>query len=371
MKLLRNLLWLGLAAPLLCGQAHAITIYFAGSEDTAYTPIGSPFGGDTTAAARRSAFARAGVGISSTSAADPIAIRYQTPTFTSASNIWVHAQIYAPAITSTSGNQVLILRSPDGVSRIVLRQSGTAGTFKISTRTAAGTFTDLATASGAISAATLTVLDLNVNYTCSGAGGVTMYLAGVQVINFTGNPCTDAATQLNQLEFSAINSNSNTNNGCNNNSSCWSEVIVADSDTRGMALWTLQPVAAGNTQSWTPSTVANVNPTAINDTNFVTTGTNNALSEWTTPTATPAGTWGVLAVVQEARVVRGTTGPQNFDFLVRTKDGTDHTGGFSSTVSTSFGNFSDFIWATNPQTTTAWVTTDIATGFNLGIKSLP
>jgi hypothetical protein len=196
-----------------------------------------------------------------------------------------------------------------------------------------------------------------------------MYLAGTQVINFSGNPCTDAATQLNQVEFASANGGAG-GTVSNGGGTGWSEIIIADQDTRGMGLWTLNPTAAGNTQSWTPNTVANVNKATINDTTNVSTGSNNALSEWTTPTSPPAGTWNVLAVVQEARVLRGTTGPQNFEWLLRTTDGTDHVTG-SVNPSTSFGNFSNQIWATNPFTTSAWAITDIAAGFNLGIESLP
>jgi hypothetical protein len=203
-----------------------------------------------------------------------------------------------------------------------------------------------------------------------------MWFAGTQVINYTGaSICTDAATQLNQVDFASFNNGTNNNGGCNSGSgygaTCWSEIIIADSDTRGMGLWTLAPQAAGNTQSWTPNTVSDVNPVTINDTNFVSTGSNNALSEWTTPTSPPSGTWNVLAIVQEARVLASTSGPSTAEWLMRTKDGSDHTTGSFTPPVASFANFNNQIWATNPHTSAAFVIGDITTGFNLGIESTP
>ena len=180
------------------------------------------------------------------------------------------------------------------------------------------------------------------------------------MINYTGASIrTDAATQLTQLDLSQIGITQF--NG-------WSEVIVADTDTRGMALWTLAPVAAGSTQSWTPNTVANINETAINDATLISTATNNAFSEWTTPVTPPSGSWTVNAIVQEARVQRAGTGPQNFDWLVRT-GGADYAAGTTQAPTTSFANF-QYQWATNPSTLAPWSISNIAAGFNLGIKSL-
>ena len=132
-----------------------------------------------------------------------------------------------------------------------------------------------------------------------------------------------------------------------------------------MAIQTLPPVAAGNTQSWLPNTVADVNPTTINDTNFVATISANALSEWTVATTLPPGSWTIAAVVQEARVSVGLTGPQHFEWLVRTVDGSDNVTG-SVAPTTSFANYSN-IWPTNPHTTAAWAAGGL---INAGIESL-
>jgi hypothetical protein len=354
-----------------------MTILFAGGEDTGFSPIigasgganvdsGANYAGQTA----RAAFCRCVLAVfNATSITDPPPARWQMPIFTAGNLVWLHAQLSVgvggagPSFANTANAQALLFRSPDGVSRIALRATGTAGQLKISTRNATGTFVDLATASANLSTpAASTQLDLRIDY--SATGGVQMWYNGAQVVNYVGDPRTDAATQLNQIELAAIN-----NLGSANAGTGWSEVIVADQDTRSMALWTLPPSAAGNTQAWTPNTLANINKAAISDTTFISTSVNNALSEWTTPTTPPSGPWNVLAIVQNARVQVSTTGPQHFDWLARTA-AIDYVANAPQAPPLAFANF-QHMWPLNPNTGLAWQITDItAAGFNLGIESL-
>jgi hypothetical protein len=353
------------------------TILFAGGEDTSgFTVIGSNSGMNSPGG-YLSAHARVAAWMSnSTSTSDPPANRIQTPTFTSTSNLWVHGQVASwVANTGTNNEEAVIIRSPDGVARILVLQTGTAGTLKVSTRNAAGTITDLATSTATFSSTTTnpTAFDLYINYTCSSAGGVQLYIGGTLGINYSGNPCTDSATSLDQVDFASVNNETGTsagNCGGGNGGTCWSEIIIADGNTLGDVLQTLAPQAAGNTQSWTPNTVGDINPTSINNSNFIATGSSNSLSQWTIPTLA-TGQFNVLAVVQEAEISVGTTGPQHFEWLLRTKDGTNNvTGSLGPTTVGAFQTFSNQIWATNPTTGVGWVPSDIATGFNLGIESL-
>jgi hypothetical protein len=354
---------IGTSAP-----ASATNILFASGEDSGFTSSNSLYTSiDTTSGLYRSSFAREALKTFYDNGS-----YYLSPAFTATSNLWFHAYVYYGSNYGEFANDIgLILYSPDGNARILLRQTGTQGQFKISTKTASGTVTDLATTSSNINPLTLHVMDLHVSYTCSSAGGVTLYEDGVQVINYSGNPCTDSATSLNQVALGVLGATNGSNTSCGNggDATCWSEIIVADGDTRGMALWTLAPQASGNTQSWTPNTVGDINPTSINDSNFIATTTTGALSEWTTPTSPPSGAWNVLAVAQDARVSAGYTGPQHFEWLARTKDGSDHVTGSVAPLDGSFSNYNG-VWATNPYTSSAWSITDIAAGFNLGIESL-
>src|ERR1035437_5064807 len=245
-----------------------------------------------------------------------------TPVWGPSSSFWVHGQFGASNNNGTNSNGILLaLADSGGVGRILVRGTGTAGQLKISTRNAAGTFVDLVTSvAGAFpAAANPLAMDLFVNYAVSGQA--TLYWNGA-VIADTGpavNVTTDSATALAQAFYGAVLSSGNRG--------YWSECAVRTTSTLGMAMKTLPPVAAGNTQSWLPNTVGNVNPTSINDANFVATTSVNALSEWTVATTLPTGSWAIAAVVQEARVSVGLTGPQHFEWLVRTVDGSDNVTG--------------------------------------------
>jgi hypothetical protein len=339
-----------------------MAILFAGFEDTSFTFVGGP-AVLTTTQPYRPAFSRSAIRVGNGgSTADPPANRLQTPAFTSVGTVWLHSQVYVGInggnAATTANVQAILLRSPDGLVRVMLRQTGTTGQLKLSTRNAAGTITDVATATGVI-----TQGQHAIDWQVAFATGSTVYWDGTAILTYSGDLRTDAATQLNQVDLCSLN-----NSNQNSNDIGWSEVIVADTDTRSMALWTLAPQAAGNTQSWTPNTVGNVNPVAINDASFISTAANNALSEWTGPTAPPPGVLNVLAVVQNARVQVQVTGPQHFDWLVRTA-ATDYLASAPQAPATAFGNF-QHIWPTNPNTSAAWQITDLtATGFNLGIES--
>lgn len=346
-----------------------MTILYAGGEDISFTLIGGANGNITN---YRSGFGRIGLMANANSGtADPPAARWVSPTFTATSTLWIHAAIYQALGSSTANQQGLIVRSPDGVSRVLVRQTATAGQLKVSSRNAAGTITDLGSPAstnlptGQGGASTLTLFDLFINYTS--AGGVTLYLNGIPVITYSGDPRTDSATQLNQVEFANLGLSAG---GVTATETSWSEIIMADQDTRSMALVTMAPQASGNTQAWTPNTLANINKTTASDSTFISTTTNNTLSQWTQPTTLPTGVWNVLAMVQNARVQASVTGPQHFDWSCRT-GGSDYLAG-TSQAPPSGGGFQNFqrIWATNPRTSAAWTTTDITGGLQFGIDSL-
>lgn len=374
--MLKRLLTLAFCAAFLGNTARA-AILFNGGEDTSFISVG----GASTAGSGNSTtydtnFARASVAAgNSTTVADPPAIRWQTPTFTANSHVWFHANFNAQSVTTTANEQAIIFRSPDGVSRIVFRQTGTNGQLKVSSRNAAGTITDLATFTGNYSLTTTTQLDIEVNYTCSGSGAINAWYANVQVLAFTGNPCTDSATQLNQVDFASVNNGSNGGVGCQSGgaSTCWSEVIVATSDTRSMRVVTLAPQSAGNTQAWTPNTLANINKISINDTTFIGDPTGNLLSQWKAPTTAPAGTWTVKTVSLEARLLKSVTGPTQFDWSWRISN-SDYLAGQSNALTSGFLNYR-LQQDTSPATSSAWTMAEIfntsTNQMNFGVKSLP
>jgi hypothetical protein len=368
---------IGLAAALtLPALPAAATILWFGGEDTSITYIGAAATSTNTSSAINTSFSRSTAAPAlgnGTSTADPPANRVQTPTFTACANpCWIHAVWGSSSITGTANEQGLLVRSPDGVARILLRQTGTSGQLKVSTRNAAGTITDLATASANLSASTPTAIDLEIVYVCSGSGGVALYEGGTQVVNYTGNPCTDSATSLDQVEFMGFNNFASGTN-CASGDNCWSEMIAANEDTRSMHVATCALQAAGNTQAWTPSTLANVNKATISDISFVSTPTNNLLSQWTCPTSAPTGTWGVKSFSIEARNLASTTGPQNFDWSLRVS-GADYLAGTTTGLTNAFANYRDQL-DVSPATSTTWGISEIyntsANQLGIGLKSLP
>jgi hypothetical protein len=263
-----------------------------------------------------------------------------------ASSFWFHARMTTfDSQPQTTLNNV-VLRLMDGsTGRLYLRGTGTAGILKISKRTGAGVFTDLVTMTTPMvfTGNHINAIDLYVNYFSSGT--VTLYVDGVVAATYSGDVTTNSATTLN---------------------------IVAAQPLIGSALWTLEPRAAGVTQTFTPNTLANINELIIADGTFINSVVNNNLSGWTTPTVyptdvLPAQVWAVCGVVQTTRA-RFVTSAQSFAYHVWT-NGTD-TGGGDVALTASFANYGPQIWSKNPVTLLPWETTEVAVaGFNLGVMN--
>jgi len=338
-----------------------MAILLATGEDSGFTGFPQIPTTSVSTTRFRPAFSRCALSTFGTNpaAADPPVQRLQLPPFTPSTIVYFHCIFWDSSTTAITNGQSIIFRSPDGVARIVVRSAGTSyGTQKVSSRNAAGSMTDLATFSISYGATSIYVLDMKIDYTPS--GGVQAWLNGTMGINYVGNPRTDAATQINQIEISNLGNNGQTN---------YSEIIIADQDTRGMALWTLPPTAAGNTQGWTPNTVGNINEIINNDGTFVSTTVNNTLSQWDVSAAAPAGAWSVMGFIEEARVQIGASGPQHMDWNVRT-GGLDYLAGATVPLNSSFNNY-QYQWPVNPSTGVAWAVTDFTDpAFNYGVQSL-
>jgi hypothetical protein len=199
------------------------------------------------------------------------------------------------------------------------------------------------------------------------SGSVTIYINGAQVFTFSGDTTTDGATTLSSVELAGIATGST--------NTTWSEIIVLDSDTRGCGLWLMNSNTSGTNSQWA-GTASTVNKNQINDTGFVTAASNNLIEDYKPSggggsggIALPAGSYTVLGVVESVRALVGTAGPQHlqagFNFA-----GTWQWGS-SFAPSTSFGNFSNIVWNTNPNTGAAWTIADItAATFNYSFQSV-
>ena len=370
MKLLRKFLLPALLlVGLLASPSHA-TILFAGQEDIDYTCVGVCTT-ETDGRTFRATYSRLSLQVNGTTA-DPPGARIQIPAFTGQTALWFHAQFCTgngndcgSPQQSTSNMQMIRFMNNLGNPALIVRGTGVAGQVKVSSRTSGGAFTDLVTCSSFLNnvANTPTQVDVFVNY--GAAGEVTLYNSGVQVCTFTGDTRNgDGATTITAIELASSASGAGAVGH-------WTETIVGTTDTRSKAVLRLTPNGNGNATQWSGTNICTViwPAVTVNDANFAQSATNNQLQQCTVTNTFPGGTWRVDAVVMSARVQRGATGPQNFQFLTRT-GGSDFT---SSDVAPglSFTNFQN-IQHTNPNTAAAWAVGDItAAGFNLGLKSTP
>jgi hypothetical protein len=338
------------------------TVSLAGGEDTSYASLIN-VATSTSGGTFRSAFARSAMQMNgeNTSAYPPVNFGVLRPFLSPLTSFWAHARLFNNGQAIGTGHVFAVLLDSSGLPRLYLAGTATTGQFTISTRTTAGVNTIIATSTaGAIpttASGAPVAIDWFVNYSTSGQAAV--YVNGVNVCD-TGagvNVTTNSVTTLNQLELACYSTST----------VWWSEVLVQDTSTLGCSVQTLPPVASGNTQSWTPNTVGNVNEVTINDLNFIAAASVNELSEWTVGATLPAGAWTIEAVVQEARVSVGSTGPQHFTWDVRTSAGTSHQTGSVAPNVGSFANFGPQVWPTNPDTGVAWTAGQLV---NAGIESL-
>lgn len=356
------------------GAGARAQLLYAGGEDVDFLCNGGgSCASSTTGGAYRTGWARTAYTALGTTL-DPATNRFATPTFSPNSTLWIHAQFclantLSPnsacgsggSTTTTANAQMLRILDSSGNPTLIVRGTGTSQQVKISSRTAAGVFTDLVTCSSAFNLA-LTQLDLYVNYGSSGE--VALYSNSVQVCDYTGNVTNgDGATTLNQVEFASP---------INGFYSAWSEVIIAGSDTRAMARFTANTVANGNTTGFSGTNVCSAIWSAIpfNDTSYGSSGSSNVSHECTINSSFPAGNYSVLGLVMSARTLVGSSGPLHFDFITRI-GGTDYTSSdFAPT--TSFSNIGNYIQTTNPATSNPWSVSDFqAAGFNVGEKTKP
>jgi hypothetical protein len=346
--------------------ASAALIY-AGGEDADIICASS--GSCTTANDTRyyrTAWARSAIQVS-TANTDPPSSRFATQPFAASTEIWAHGWVcisdYGNCTWLNNKNGLQLIRVMDdaGNPTLVVRGTGTSGTLKISSRTAAGAYTDLVTCPTAI-AAHLWQVDLHVNYGTSGE--VSLFRDGVQVCDYTGDVTNgDGATTLEQVEFSSIT---------DERAALWSEIIVATTDTRAMSRYSANTVGNGNTTGFSGTNVCSSiwNALAYNDANYGYSGSANVVHECTVSSSIPPGSYQVLGLVMNTRALVGTTGPQHFDFITRV-NGTDYASSDFAPLPT-FSNLGNYIQTTNPDTGLAWAVSDFAAaGFNVGLETKP
>ena len=353
------------AALLLAAGRTDAAILATCSEDVTGCIFQGAVGIDSTAGRFAAGYARFGIRPDNNTATTmPAPNRTEVNFSAPSSDFWASIYYYPNNISVAINVPFITFGDAGGIHRLGLRASAASSTtFKLAKRNAAGTITDLATATGSLCGiGALCKLDIHVVYAV--AGSVNVYNNNTLILTYSGDVTTDSTTALSI--FAASNFGNVTNGG-----TTLSEMIVADTDTRSMRMITCAPLAAGNTQSWT-GTVGNINANSYNDTVFNYTTANNALSQWTTGCTIPAsGTTSIVDVRSSARLAKGASGPQNARFNLRISGADYNPGSNISGLTTSFQNFTYDWGANSPATGTPWVPSEFGSGFNLGVLSQP
>jgi hypothetical protein len=279
---------------------------------------------------------------------------------TRAPSLWFASQCYTQFIGSN--NQTDILRLCDGaVPRI--RVEGppfpAGGVCTVYKQNAAGVATVLGTiGSEWVAAGAPHRIDLQLVYSTSGL--LNIYRDNVLIFTYSGDVTTDGATGLDGLQLGApsyLNSSFNM---------YWSEVIVSDSDTRGMGgLLTEPPVANGNTHNFDVGSpaAANVNKISINDGTYDGATVAGLIDQYTGPSI-PAGAWQVASFGVRARAEVGAFGGPSFAPGGRS-GGTDFWGS-PYPITTAWQNFPLQTWEIDPTTGAPWAALPV----NLGLKAI-
>lgn len=355
----------------------APVIYFAGGEDSDFSGTGN-VSVDTTSGHYRSAYARCGL------QADDGDSLWDTGNVMSVADAWFHARVwmtgknmnnlsfgsvveYAPIrIVDATGVARLIIYMPT----LVGSPTTTAARWRFAKVNAAGTVTAIGSVFNAIFTGSPDLpdaLDIQIiDYASGGAGEVNVWINKVLAYSTSAATlATDSNTTINGLYLCGLGEATSASGRA---SFSYSEVIISDSDTRGMTLDKLTPDADGNTDSFDEGGVSNINEITLDDATLNASGTAGQVQQYTID-ALPAGNYGVVSLVFSARSLAGSSGgPTKIDFGVRT--GAADYWGSDVVLPAAIDRVQD-MWAVNPATGNAFTIGELAAaGFNVGMKSV-
>ncbi len=324
------------------------TIYFAGGEDEAFYQVGGGLSSGNTFYFR-STYAR-GMLFSQASSA----CYWQNWQAFNVSTFWTSARLGATS-WAASGFRVVGWTDSAFVERLQIVGVGT-NTWKAQKIDGSGTVTQLGSNFTCVCSNLSGAPDkLDIFMVYAAAGTFTVYLNGVQVFTYSGDITTNSATALANIRLGSVTNGANVG---------WSEIILADTDTRSWSLQTLAPVANGNTHNFDIGSPAasNVNEFVLNDATIDGATTAGLIDQYTIP-AIAGGTYTITAIVVSARLQKGATGPTKMDLGVRS-GGVDY---WSSDISltTAWVGYQN-VWNTDPNTTATWASLPI----NIGLKSV-
>lgn len=318
-----------------------MSILWCGGEDTdfsagAFQPTGATAGGEF-----RPAFSRCCIP-PTTGTTNALSNPFHGGAITSC---WFSFQIYT-ATPSTSRKLFGLAKSGTNAQLLIIASAAS------STRVALAkwdgtTLTQLAAETGnSLTINTLMKFDVQlVNYGATAV--VNVFLNAVLLLTFSGDVTVLSNTSLDQVVIPGANGSF---------ISAFSEVIVADEDTRGFpGLMTLALTGAGTTDNWS-GLFSTINQVALSDTtpNFSNTA---AQDQQFNVTDLTSGTFVIKAVKITARAAKAA-GTATQIKLGYNSGGTVAFNGSNLAITTAYATYEQ-LDATNPITGVAWVQTDM------------
>jgi hypothetical protein len=165
-------------------------------------------------------------------------------------------------------------------------------------------------------------------------------------MTYTGNIAASGVSNLDQVWFYSSTSFN----------VYYSEIIVADEDTRSLALVTLAPNAAGTTQQWTGA-FTDVNETGVNDATYNVTNVTLQDQQYNLIDL-PAGSFVVKNVMVSARA-NTSAGSVATQVALGVRSGTTVSVGAAQTAGVTYATFTQFIGPNDPNTGAPWTTAAI------------
>lgn len=252
----------------------------------------------------RSAYARGRL----TTAGSTTQTNYAKLTFTPSSTVGVTGRFSQN--TSLTANTVILSLAAGGNVRLRLRISSTSNTSTLYLDKFDGTNSVVLGTSTLLigtGSANVNKIDVLVNYTAVG-GYVRVYVDQTEYINYSGDPTAGGSSSLDELRLSG---------GYTLGQGGWSEIIVANEDTRPLALKVLAPNGAGDVTEWTGA-YTDIDEAAASDADTASSAVAGQILT-TESTGMPAGGSGeaIRAVKIVASALRGAAGPQKIAIGVK------------------------------------------------------
>lgn len=291
-----------------------------------------------------------------------VAIAKLPATF-SGSEIWVHFNFYSQLSSITSYDDFLF-RIRNAAGDEIFEANATNGNVAVAKYTSAGASlgTTVLPSSTGLVAQSLQTIDIQIVISTT-VGAIRYYVDGVLRGEVTNVDTDDSGAGFN-YDVGFVDFYSPTGL-TGNNGAFFSEIIIADEDTRGMRVAYLNPDGAGANTAWTGDHT-DVDEEVLNDSDLITTTSTGQNESFTFSNINAAFSgFTVEAVSVSMRASADGSPVGNLQAIARPGS----TNNFSANLSdvTSSLNATQAIFAQNPDTVAAWSQSEVnASEFGVG-----